>query len=296
VCDEEAFTKYLMSIFPPIYQSLVAAAGPVLFRIALYHAAYPVVGSITNTMTSTGLLRAITLVTGRDSLILREAAWNRHVGQGEIEKVVYHNGRTDLDVRRVLFRSMAVPKSQLAPKYDGKTPQARMVQPSKEDITDVLTVISRVQPRPMEKWCPLPAERFQGMAARFSTPQTPLPESRIHYNDFLSLVRLLLAWYTRDDGSAYEPQFLYNAGIRMVKSYLSEGEDVSFKVFQKVSENLLSLSGRPVDPTLYLKGPGADFIVKRGIRDVVLKRDMFGCLSQIFENFVGVVTVPPYEP
>ncbi|MCJ1245484.1 hypothetical protein MMC30_002688 [Trapelia coarctata] len=297
VCDEEAFTNYLMSIFPPTYQSLIAAAGPVLFRVALYHATYPFSGSSTNTMTSADLLRAITLLTGRDRLILREAAWKRHVGEGEIKKVVYHIGRTDYDIRRLLFRSMANPKSQLVPRHvTEKNAQVQKVQPPNDDITDVLTVISRVQPRQMEKWSPLPAERFREMATRLSPPRTPLAESHIPCSDFLSLVRLLLTWYTRDVGSAYEPQFLYNVGRRLLERHLSEGEDVSFEVFQKVSKDLLGLSGRPVGPEPHLKGPGVDFVIKRGTRDVILERDMFGCVSQVFENFVGVGTIPFYDP
>ena len=265
------------------------------FKIALCHAAYPFVGSATNTLTSTGLLRAITLLTGRDKLILTEAAWDRNVGKGQTKRVVHCIGRTDRDVRRLLFRSLAVPQSQFTRKGDEeKTEQVEMSQLSKDDILDALTVISRVQPHLMEKWRPLPADRFREMAVRLSTAQTPLKKLWIPYSDFLSLVRLLSTWCYNKDGSPYGPQLLYGTGTRTIERYLLEGEDVTFETFEKVSEDMLRSSGRLKGEAPRLKDLGRDSALERGTRDVILERDLFGCLSQIFESFVGVNTVPPY--
>lgn len=120
-------------------------------------------------MSSDELFRAVTMLTGRAHLILGGRIDSERSAGGKSYPVLVQPGRSDHDVRRLIFQSLALGPQGCRNKHDWRTL-------TEGDLVDVHAVVSRVQPRPNEKLVRLMWEEFRPMAARLSERQIPLEQ------------------------------------------------------------------------------------------------------------------------
>lgn len=225
------------------------------------------------------------MLTGRDRPILSEVARDQHLDQRRSKEVVYHIGRTDRDVRRLLFRSLAFEKHRAY-----RDPQQKAQYPD-DDVIDVLTVISRVpahRPIGLTPYSPFQRKDFGKWRPGCHHGKYPLEDAA-----FYITISLLLTFCPAPHGAALDGYtgdlaVCYHLATDIITRYCRAGDDITYEIFEKASLAMEHL-GR-----VSVLGPAADFIIWKGFEKVTLKRDLLGYLSRIFENFVGPTTVPFY--
>lgn len=240
-------------------------------------------------MTSDELLRAITMLTGRVHLILGGRVDCERSAGGKSYPVLVQPGRSDHDVRKLIFQSLALGPHCCQNKYGWKAL-------TENDLVDVHAVVSRVQPRPNEKLVRLPWEEFRPMAARLSERQTPLDQFHIQQSTLHSLLELVLALRlsvpSKDADFVKSPQpspaveELSSRATTLLRTFVPDGEDITFEVFDSVYTALGKQDGNPDGPD------GPDLYVDTPARRLNLNPDMLQLLARIFEAFVDPESKP----
>ncbi|MCJ1383909.1 hypothetical protein MMC17_007023 [Xylographa soralifera] len=280
--DENAFTSFLSRHFQTSYPFFPTAA-PIVYQIALTHAAYPFTASPPDRLSADSLLRAITMLTGRIHPIrtgpIEQSGAGRDLdGCKFIEKILIRPARSERDVRRLIFQSIAVPAAHVDLKK-----QNQRVDLTDDDLADVHIVASRAQPRPNYCYKPRQWEEFLPVATRLSVPGVPLKDLQITYEALRELLKLLLAVQTFDQPAAGigDLAALDSRAVALLRSAGSESEDVGFESFEKVYEGMGSrealLENEMMD---YLHVPTPSGRLK-------LKPDLLQCLAKMFEVFVA---------
>ncbi|MCJ1472575.1 hypothetical protein MMC13_001224 [Lambiella insularis] len=278
--DEAAFTSFLSRHFHRSYPSF-AVAAPTLYKTARSHAAYPFTANPPETLSADSFLRAITMLTGRVRAVLDSPVKLSGVARGpdgtkSIETTLINPGRSERDVRRLVFQSIAVP----AGKRDQAKQRSELID---DDLADVRIVASRAQPRPDYCYAPRPWKEFLPMAVRLSVPRPPLEDLHVPYEVLRELLKLLLAVQSSDQSAAAaeDAATLDSQAAALLRIAGSEGEDVGFEGFEKVYEGLGRREG------LLENGMMEELRVPTPSGRLVLKPDMLQCLARVFEVFVA---------
>ncbi|MCJ1402470.1 hypothetical protein MMC11_005690 [Xylographa trunciseda] len=264
--DEIAFSSFLAPHFQNLYPFFPAAA-PIVYHIALTHAAYPFTASPPDRLLADSLLRAITMLTGRIHPILTGpielsgAARDPH-GRKFIKKMLIRPARRERDVRRLIFQSIAVPAAHVDLQKQNQRPRAA--------AAELLLRTSSVK-------------EFLPVATRLSVRGVPLKDLQLPYEPLRELLKLLLAVQTFDQPTAglRDLAALDSRAVALLRSAGSEGEDVGFESFEKVYEGLGrrdSLSETEMVDDLHVPTPSGR---------LKLKPDLLQCLAKVFEVFVA---------
>ncbi|MCJ1432069.1 hypothetical protein MMC27_001425 [Xylographa pallens] len=280
--DETAFTSFLSRHFQTL-SPFFPTAAPIVYQIALAHAAYPFKASPPDRLSADSLLRAITMLTGRIHPILSgpielSGAARGPDGRKSIETILIRPARSERDVRRLIFWSIAVPAAHVDLQN-----QKQRVDLTDDDLADVRIVASRAQPRPDYCFAPRRWEEFLPVATRLSVPGVPLEDLQVPYEALRELVKLLLAVQTFDQPAAgiRDLAALDSRAVALLRSAGSEGEGVGFEGFEKVYEGLgrreALLENEMVDD-LHVPTPSGR---------LNLKPDLLQCLAKVFEAFVA---------
>ncbi|KAL9046023.1 MAG: hypothetical protein Q9214_001043, partial [Letrouitia sp. 1 TL-2023] len=203
-----------------------------LDKIIDYHATYPFPSEASTRLNLDALLRAFTLLSGKDSYIF---------GGEWMAREVLTRKKTESGRRKLLFRSLAVPietseeKTQI-PEKDGRT----------DALDDALDVLSCIQPRLSACHAPLPRSDLQLTAARLLDPQADIQSLRIRRDDLNHLCMLLLAFHSAGavDGSKDEyDHMLEFARVAdcMVQSFCIDGDEsgIKWEAFDTVIEHTM---------------------------------------------------------
>lgn len=177
------------------------------------------------------------MLTGRAHLILGGRINSERSVGGKSYLVLVQPGRSDHDVRRLIFQSLALGPQGCRNEHDWRTL-------TEGDLVDVHAVVSRVQPRPNEKLVRLMWEVFRPMAARLSEHQIPLEQSRIPQSTLCSLLQLLLALRLSipsiDADPVPPPQpsptvsELSSKATALLTTSVPEGENITFVAFDSI--------------------------------------------------------------
>lgn len=205
-----------------------------LDKIIDYHATYPFPSESPNELDPNGLLRAFTLLSGKDS----------HIFGGEwMGEEVLTRKKTESGRRKLLFRSLAVPietpegQTQI-PKNDGRI----------NALDDTLDVLSCIQPRLSANHAPLPRSDLQLTAARLLDPQADIQSLRIQRNDLHHLCMLILAFHSA--GAVHDGKDKMNHMLElvrvadwMVQSFCVDGDGsgIKWEAFDTVIEHAMVL-------------------------------------------------------
>jgi hypothetical protein len=267
--DQPAFGSFLSRHFQSSYPHFVVAA-PILYRIALTHAAYPFSNNPPDTLSADSLLRAITMLTGRVQHILQNA---RAVGDGTY---FISPDRSERDIRRLVFQSLAMPAAHV-----DLNEEKQRVDLTDDDLADVRLVASRAQPSNLPR-LPCKWSEILPMAMRLSKPRVPLADLRIPYEVLRQLLRLLLAVQTfdRPDSGARDTGDLDKQAVALLKAAGSEGDPVGFEGFEMVYERLGRREGRLENEMM------DDFIVLAWRQEMKINPDLLQCLAKVFEVFL----------
>ncbi|KAL8731254.1 MAG: hypothetical protein Q9181_004341 [Wetmoreana brouardii] len=210
------------------------AASELLYKILIYHAAYPFTPEPSATLHKDGLLRAVSLLSGKT---------DKGVGAGrKLDGQVLTRRRTDMDKRRLLFQSLAVSIGSSAV----CTGEIQGIEDRKEARTEaILDVMACLQPRISVSAAPLSRQNFLPTASRLAE-QSPDPRVwRIPRQDIYIL--LLLLAILRFRGSLYEvtaddfrSTYLNQAAQHMLQSFIrGEDQDVQWETFGTVVEHVM---------------------------------------------------------
>ncbi|KAL9608518.1 MAG: hypothetical protein Q9167_006657 [Letrouitia subvulpina] len=201
-------------------------------KIIGYHATYPFPSEVSTRLDPDALLRAFTLLSGKDSYIF---------GGEWLGREVLTRRKTESDGRKLLFRSLAIPvetseEQTRIPENDGRT----------DALDDALDVLSCIQPRLSACRAPLARSDLQLTAARLFDPQVDIQSLRIRRGDLHHLCMLLLAFHsagTVEDSKDKSDHMLEFAKVAdwMVQSFCVDGDgsDIKWETFDTVIEHTM---------------------------------------------------------
>ena len=215
---------YVTELLKDQYGDCVDTLEPVveiLIKIWNHHAAYPFLPESSAGLDSNGLLRAVTLLSGKAY---------KSVGSGsKMDGQVLTRKKNDSDSRRMLFRSLAVP----APDHTATDIET---QESKEEILDILACI---QPRLTASTASIPRQQLEPTANRLSEQEVLLSSLVIRLEDMRNLLQFLLAsrFGTLSTGEMHE---LAKSTHCMLNSFLlGRNDGVRWEAFNKVIEHTM---------------------------------------------------------
>ncbi|KAL8926322.1 MAG: hypothetical protein Q9172_001831 [Xanthocarpia lactea] len=215
---------YVTELLKDQYGDRVDTLEPIveiLNKIWNHHAAYPFLPESSAGLDSNGLLRAVTLLSGK--------AYKSVGSRRKMDGQVLTRKKNDSDSRRMLFRSLAVPVSD-------HTATDVETQESKEEILDILACI---QPLLTASTAPLPRQQLELTANRLCEQEVPLPSLVIRLEDMRNLLEFLLAsrFGSLSTGEMHE---LAKSTHYMLNSFLlGRNDGVRWEAFDKVIEHIM---------------------------------------------------------
>ncbi|KAL8765283.1 MAG: hypothetical protein Q9209_007605, partial [Squamulea sp. 1 TL-2023] len=233
----ELIKGYVASYFRSESQGNVALAEDVnvmLDRILAHHAAYPFSFDVPFDLDEDAFLRAVTLLSG---------AGQKAIGSGR-----KHNGKvltpqwSEIDYRRLLFCSLAVPIRALS---DPWSLPVRETCDKEESMQAILDVLATLQPRMSASTPALSRQKLEPTAYRLCKGVPKLDSLYIPHQDMLNLLTLLVACRfvglasVEENFDTYVNNFTL-AAHRLLGSFRCTSDSVvRWKIFNEVIEHIM---------------------------------------------------------
>ncbi|KAL8863212.1 MAG: hypothetical protein Q9178_000587 [Gyalolechia marmorata] len=217
---------YVTELLKDLYGGPVDTLEPIveiLIKIWNHHAAYPFLPHSSAGLDSNGLLRAVTLLSGK--------AYKSVGGGRKMDGQVLTRKKIDSDSRKMLFRSLAVP----VPDHTATDIEN---QESKQEILDILTCI---QQQLTASTAPLPRQQLELTANRLCEQEVPLPSLVIRLEDMRNLLGFLSAsrFGFLSTGEMHELAKSKSTYYMLNSFLLGRNDGVRWEAFNKVIEHIM---------------------------------------------------------